>query len=137
MTNTFKHSWADLTILACVVGVLLVLAANRCASHAPATLSPEAQRAWYGTRVIKALDSVRDAAIDAQAQTPPLLSEAVTRRIVLMHRSLLETIHQAPSGWPAIVTTALDEVERGLPPAERAILDPYLALTRTWLKDVP
>jgi hypothetical protein len=139
LTRRLIDGWPALA-LSVSVGVtllLVLLGVSRCAAHAPATLSPAAQTAWYGTRVIKALDVLRDTAIDAQAQTPPLLSEAVTRSIVQTHRSLLETIHQAPSGWPATVTAALAELERGLPPADRTIIHPYVELTETLLKAVP
>jgi hypothetical protein len=68
--------------------------------------SPEAQRAWYGLRVIQALDLGRDHAIDAHAQTA--LSQAVTRQIVQAHRSLLETIGHVPIDWLVTVTAALE-----------------------------
>jgi hypothetical protein len=134
MKQYLKDSWL---LLAIIIGFTLLSSASSCATHAPATLSPEARTAWYGTRVIKALDVLRDSAIEAQAQTPPLLSEAVTRSIVETHRSLLETIHQAPRGWPATVTAALGELEDGLPPAQRVIVHPYVELTRTFLKEIP
>jgi hypothetical protein len=123
-------------VIAFVVSIALCLGWSSCATRAPATLSPAAQTAWYGTRVIQALDVLRDTAIAAQAQTPPLLSDAATRVIVETHRSLLETIHHLPSGWQATVGTALTDVEGQLAPDDRAIVQPYVDLTRTLLKAV-
>jgi hypothetical protein len=124
-------------VIAVIVGIALGCGGSSCATHAPPNLSPEARAAWYGTRVIKALDVLRDTAIAAQAQTPPLLSDAATRVIVETHRSLLETIHALPRGWPATVGTALTDVEGQLAPDDRAIVQPYVDLTRTLLKAVP
>jgi hypothetical protein len=134
MKQYLTDSWL---LLAFIVGFTLLVGASSCATHAPANLSPEAQQAWYGTRVIKALDVLRDTAIEANAQTPPLLSEAVTRRIVQTHASALQTVRDAPRGWQMTVSTALTELERRLPRPEAAIVHPYLELTRTLVKEFP
>lgn len=134
MKQYLTESWL---LVATLVALTLLIGASSCATHAPANLSPEAQKAWYGTRVIKALDVLRDTAIEANAQTPPLLSEAVTRQIVQTHASVLQIVRDAPNGWQTSVTTALTELERRLPPPEAAIVQPYLELTRTLVKEFP
>ena len=115
--------------------VALTLAAPAC-QHAPPTLSPAAQLAFQGTRAIKGLDLLRDYAIDANAQKPPLLSEAVTRKVVTYHRSAITTIHDIPNGWKPAVQTGLDEVLKDVPGPEAQKLAPYVALIKTILAEV-
>lgn len=102
----------------------------------PPNLTPEATLAFKATRVVKALDILRDTAVDANAQTPPLLSEVTTRKVVTYHQSALKVIEATPSGWKPIVQAGLTEVESNLPPPERALLGPYIALAKTIIDEV-
>lgn len=104
--------------------------------HAPASLSPAGQQAFTNTRVLKGLDILRDFAIDANAQTPPVLSTATTRKIVTYHESTVKIIHGLPSGWKATAQTGLTELSKDLPPAEAKALAPYLTLLATVLSEV-
>lgn len=113
-----------------------VLYGEAC-KHAPPNLSPRGKAAWYGMRVIKNLDLLRDTAISANAQTPPLLSEATTRKIVIAHRSAITVVHAAPNGWEDAVKVSLNEVLKDLPPNERAVVAPYVQLVLTVLQEVP
>jgi hypothetical protein len=113
----------------------LFVATPAC-THAPPTASPQAQLAFQGTRVIKALDLLRDFAIDGNAQVPPLISTATTRKVVVYHRSAITLIHDIPSGWKATVLTGLDEVGKDLPATESQKLAPYLVLVKTVLAEV-
>lgn len=116
-----------------LVLVVLLLAIS-CAK--PPSLSPAGVAAFNGTRVVKALDVLRDAAIDANAQVPPLLSTATTRKIVTYHESALKTIQVAPAGWVPVVQTGLTEVTNTLPEAERRQLAPYVALVQALIQEV-
>ena len=107
-----------------------------CAS-APSQLSPIGRSAFYTMRVVRSLDMVRDIAISANAQTPPLLSTAVTRQVVEYHRSALLTMKQAPEGWKAVVSTGLEQLSTKLLPDDLKQLKPYLDLTRVLLQEVP
>ncbi len=116
--------------------LLIVLFTGACAP-APPTLSPVAQEAFNATRVIKALDVLRDTAIAANTQTPPLLSTATTRAIVMYHESALKIMHDVPAGWKPLVQTSLAEVAKDLPASEQHLLDPYFALVSTVLAEIP
>ena len=102
----------------------------------PPNLTPQATQAFYAHRVVKGLDILRDTAIDANAQTPPLLSEATTRKVVTWHQSALKTIQAIPSGWQATVSAGLDELLKDLPPAEANLLRPYVAMAKTLIAEV-
>ena len=116
--------------LALLVALLVVTAG--CAS-APPHLSPVGHAAFVNTRVIKGLDLLRDSAVEASAQQPPLVSLATTRKVVLYHESTLKIIHAAGTGWQAVVLTGLDELLKDVPAKDHALLQPYVALTKTIL----
>lgn len=130
----FKELWLN-AILFFSVLIVSFLALNNC-RHAPATLSPQASQAWYATRVIKTLDLIRDTAVDANAQTPPLLSTETTRRVVEYHRSAIITAHEMPNGWKRTVATGLGELANNLNSQEQTILIPYIHLAQTILNEV-
>jgi hypothetical protein len=115
--------------------ILFLLIATSCAK-APPSLSPVGVQAFNNTRVIKALDLVRDTAIDANAQVPPLVSTVTTRKIVTYHRSAIIIIHGTPNGWKATVLTGLDETVKNLPPAEAALVAPYVTLVKVIIEEV-
>ena len=82
--------------------LILALAGSACAS-APPLASPVATADFRNTQVIQGLDQLRDIAINANAQNPPLLSTATTRKVVQAHEAALKTIHAMASGWQATV----------------------------------
>lgn len=107
-----------------------------CARNAPPNLTPQATTAWYGTQVIKSLDLVRDIIIDANDQTPPLVSTKTTRAFVTYHKDAITIVHNASAGWQTQVTKDLDVVIAGLPVNEAAVITPYIQLLKTILKAV-
>lgn len=115
--------------------IALLLVTSACVK-APPTLSPAGIAAFNGTRVVKALDILRDVAVDANAQVPPLLSTATTRKVVTYHESALKTIQAAPSGWVPVVQTGLTEVLKDVPPVEQRQLAPYVSLVKTLIAEV-
>ena len=116
--------------------VLLLTLAPAC-RHAPPTVSTRAQLAFQGTRVIKALDLIRDFAVDGNAQAPPLISTPTTRKVVTYHRSAITLVHDIPSGWKQTLLTGLDETVKDLPDGEGQKLAPYVGLVRAVLAEVP
>ena len=110
--------------------LILALAGSACAS-APPLASPVATADFRNTQVIQGLDQLRDIAINANAQNPPLLSTATTRKVVQAHEAALKTIHAMANGWQATVLAGLDGVVVTLTPSEQAILAPYIALVKT------
>jgi hypothetical protein len=109
---------------------------SACANNPPPTLSPAASLAFQNTQVIKALDQLRDIAIAANAQTPPLVSTEDTRKVVTYHESALRIIDANRSGWKSAVQTGLDELVKGLPPPTATRLTPYTDLIKTVLQEV-
>ena len=101
--------------------------------HAPPSLSPAGAAAFKGTQAIKALDTLRDIAIAANAQTPPLLNTNDTRKVVLYHQSSVRIIRDVPSGWVPAVLTGLNELKTAVP---SSVLVPYLTLVQTVISEV-
>ncbi len=121
-----------------IVLLALVLAGSSfaCAS-APPNLSPAAHVAFVNTRAIKGLDILRDFAIDANNQQPPIISTATTRKVVLYHESSVKIIDASGSGWRAAVLTGLDELVKEIPASESPKLTPYVILLKTILTEIP
>jgi hypothetical protein len=123
-------------VRALLLGLILALVLPACAP-VPSTLSPAGKQAIQNTRVIKGLDLLRDAAVDANAATPPILSTETTRKIVTWHRSTLLVIQASGNGWQAAVKEALVQLQADIPsPAERARLAPYFTLINSLLAEV-
>ena len=114
---------------------ILVSLALGCAQPPP-NLSPAGVAAFKGTQVIKALDMLRDVAIDAHATVPPLLAETTTRSVVLYHKSAITIIHSTPNGWAPSVQAGLAELSKTLAASERAQLVPYITLAQTLIAEV-
>ena len=118
------------------VAIIFALALACACAKAPPDLSPAGTAAFHGMRVVKALDQFRDIATAANAETPPLVSTATTRQIVLYHKSAVTIIGATPDGWISVVQIGLDELKDRLPPAERKLLDPYIVFVQTIIREV-
>ena len=117
-----------------IVAFAVILAIG-CAK-VPPDLTPEASKAFKGAQVVKALDVLRDTAIAAHAQAPPLLSEDATRKVVTYHQSVVKTLQAMPEGWVAFAQKGLDELLTDLPSRERNLLTPYVTLVKTVIAEV-
>jgi hypothetical protein len=138
-TDAWRVFWGSdwpLILAVSVLALTLSVATSCNAPKAPPNLTPQSTAAWYGTRVIQALDVLRNTAIDAAAQRPPILSEATARKVVLLHESALKMVHESPAGWAPTVTTALTEFEKTLTEQERGVVHPYVQMTLELLKSV-
>ena len=115
--------------------LLILLFASAACVKAPPTLSPQGTAAFNNTRVIKTLDLLRDAAINANAQMPPLLSTPTTRKIVNFHSVALKTIDASQAGSMSAVSVALFQLrsDPSLLPAEVQFLNPYFDLAKALL----
>lgn len=102
--------------------------AGACITKAPEVYTPTQAQAFYKYRVIKALDLVRDIAIDAGNETPPLIAEQSVRDIVEYHRSALLIIRATDKGWQPAVSKSLDELIAHLPGSAAKLLRPYTTL---------
>ncbi len=121
-------------LLMLLVG-LLALPSSSC-TKAPPNLSPAGQEAFQKTRVIKALDLLRDFAIDAEAAQPQALSTDTTRKIVRAHQGILKIMNAAGAGWQRIVASTLDDVVANLSEADQHKVSPYVALVKAILLEV-
>lgn len=88
-----------------VLTVLVILMLAPACAKTPPALSPEAAVAFQATRVVRVLDVVRDAAIAANELSPPAISTADTRKVVLWHKTTVQVISVAPGGWKPTVKT--------------------------------
>jgi hypothetical protein len=86
--------------------VVLLVGTVGCAKP-PVGLSPDAAIAFQASRVVKALDVVRDAAIAAHDMTPPKLTTNDTREVVQWHKTVVQVIQVTPAGWKPVVKTSL------------------------------
>lgn len=122
-------------VLALTALLTSTIFAEAC-THAPPALSPTATLAFTNHQIQNDLDRLRDTAVVANAQVPPLVSSEATRKVVAYHEAAIKTIHATRSGWQATLLTGLDELATALSPPERQILAPYVALVRTVLAEV-
>lgn len=107
-------------------------------AKAPPELSPTGKADFYKTRVVKALDELRDTAIAAEANKPQLLSTADTRIVVEAHQSILRTIQASEdASWNLTAQAAVKEARDRLTAAGKTQLAPYFALALTLLQEVP
>lgn len=113
------------------------LTQTACTQNAPPNLSPAGVTAWQATKVIKALDVVRDIAVDASHTTPPLVAHATMLKVVAWHKTAITIAHDSPSGWVGTVKSSLTATQQLLTPAEHKQLDPYFALAVVLLNEVP
>lgn len=114
----------------------ILLALTLGCTNAPPNLTPAGVAAFHGTQAIKALDMLRDVAIDSNALIPPLLSTDSTRRVVLYHKSAITIIHSTPTGWRPTVRAGLLELQTQLPEPERTQLAPYILLAQTLMQEI-
>lgn len=128
----YRVNWS--TVAALVVVALLVNVS--CAANRPPNLSPPAKAAFVGTQAIQGLDLLRDTAISASQQQPPLVSDAAVKQIVEFHLSAIKTIHETPNGWKPTVSKGLAEAFNSLSAKDRAIIAPYVALVRAIFEGV-
>lgn len=126
-----KIAWGRLLLV-----VLLLGAETSCAKTPPTIVTPQGVTAFQNLQVLKALDAVRDIAVDANATVPPMLQTDVTRKIVLWHKSAITILNARGAGWPTLIAASLDQVLVQLKPADRQLLAPYVTLVKTILVEV-
>ena len=130
IASAFLASWAM------VAGALISSCASAPSLSPPASLSAAGRRDFQLTRVVKALDLLRDTAVSAAAQDPPVISFETRQQIVRYHQAAVRTIAVMPSGWPANVVTGLDEVMALLPANEREMLGTYVRFVKAIVSEV-
>jgi len=116
-----------------IASVVIAVALGACAK-APPTLTPVGAAAYHATQVVKALDVLRDAAIDAEAQTPKLISTDNTRKVINFHEAAVKAIQASPGGWKPTVLAALDQLQHDILPAEWNRILPYVSLVKSLIE---
>lgn len=122
--------------LSTIALALALFSCTACAHNAPPNLSPAGVTAWQATKVIKALDVVRDIAVAAEETSPPLLAHATMLKIVAWHKTAITITHAAQAGWVEAVKTSLTATQDLLAPAEKQQLGPYFSLATILLNEV-
>ena len=121
--------------LFCLLLVGFLAAPQASCTKAPPQLSPQAQREFYATRVIKVLDIVRDFATDGADAGVVSVKDA--RTIVLWHKSAVQVASTVGANWQTIVASTLDETVSHLDAATKGKVLPYVALVKAVLQEVP
>ncbi len=117
--------------------LVVMLFSGACAP--PPTLTPPGRVAFQVTRVVKALDTLRDIALNANAQIPPLVSDVTAGRIVRYHQATLTTLQTQvdQDNWKATASSGLKAVVATFTPDEQHTLQPYVTLVQVVLQEVP
>ncbi len=88
----------------------------------------------HALEAVKALDVIRDTAIDAEAAK--LTPTATARTVVTWHKSVLLVIKESPGGWRPTVLAGLDELEKKLSPADLVVYGPFIDGARVTVKGI-
>jgi hypothetical protein len=107
-----------------------------CSGIPTPNVSPQAKVAFYGAQVIRDLDILRDTVVAAEKSVPQIISTPAARRYIAYHRFAIMMVHDAPSGYQAVVQRGLDEYTKSLTPQELVIVGPYAALITLVLQEV-
>ena len=119
-------------VVACLVGTLW----QQACAKAPPSLTPVGVTAFQNLQVLKALDVIRDIAVDGNTTVPPVFTTDTTRKVVTWHKAAITTLNARGAGWPQTLAAGLDGVLSGLPAAEKQTLLPYVTLAKTILQEV-
>jgi len=131
LRRQIRQAFLAVFLLYAIAGTAMVSQVG--CTHAPPTLSPAAQGDFNRTRVVKAIDIIRDAAVDAEAAH--VISTDDASQVVIWHKSAVNIIAASSTGWKEAVTTTLDEALKNRPTAI-AKLAPYVALFKALLQEV-
>ena len=115
---------------------VITLTFTSCAGNPPPTVTPEAQRDYHLTQVIKGLDQARDAVVAAHNTKPPIVDAQTSLKVVTWHQDAIKIVHDAASGWQAALQTTFDGLKKDLSAQQWAIIQPYVELVQALLKEV-
>lgn len=99
-------------------------------------LSPSGKASYQATKVVKALDLLRDVAAEGEKQNPKIVSAQTALKVVGYHRQVVRTIGAVPDGWKAVALAGLDELQKSVPAAEWSKLEPFVNLLKTLYAEI-
>jgi len=105
-----------------------------CIGNPQPNLTPAAQTAYYQTQIIKDLDLLRDAVVDANALVPSLISPQTTTLVVKYHELAITFVNNAPLGWKLYLSIGLTGLLKTLPANEQRVVSPYVTLIQAALQ---
>lgn len=129
MQRVMRH-YRLITVLA------LLWALAGCGATPPPNLTPQATAAFHARRALDVLRVIRDTAVDASRQTPPLISHKTAIHVVTWHKSLVQAIGAVPSGVRNTVDTALVQLKADIPPEDWKRIENYVNLLRAVIAEV-
>lgn len=94
-------------------------------------LSAQGKAAYQTTKVVKALDVLRDVAAEGEKQNPKRISASSALKILAYHKQVVSTMGAVPDGWKTVALTGLDQLKTDLTPAEWAQIEPFVTLLKT------
>ena len=113
---------------------ILCLTLSGCVGNPPPNLTPAAQTAYYQTQIVKDLDLLRDAVVDANALVPSLVSTQTTTLVVKYHELAITLVNNAPLGWKVDLSIGLTGLLKTLPANEQRVVSPYVTLIQVALQ---
>ncbi len=119
-------------LIACIVASSACAVPASVGGRSTAQLTAPGVQALHKVEVLKALDVVRDVAIDGEAaKVVPTATAAI---VVKTHKGILEVMKQVD--WKSGVLTALDQLKADIPVADRAQFIPYIDSSISIIKAV-
>ncbi len=117
--------------------VILMVVALACAGNRPTgNLSPTGLASYQAIKVVKALDLVRDVAVEGEKQSPKLISPQVALKVISYHRQVVRTIGAVPTGWKSVAVTGLEQLKTDIPADEWKRLEPFINLLKALYLEV-
>lgn len=119
--------------------LLVTLLLSLCAACGPKSppqtdptrnLSAQGKAAFQANKILKALDVLRDVAVEAEKQTPKLLSPSSALKVIAYHKQVASLMGAIPDGWKGIALAGLDTLKQNLSPAEWNQVQPFIELVR-------
>lgn len=117
---------------ALVAAVLMV----GCAGKAPASLSPAGAKIYAANQAVTVVNLVQSTAINLNAATPQLLSDANTRIVGNAMQSARRAIEQTPDGWRAVTVASLTQVRSQLDAVGKQQMAAWLDVAATMIKEI-
>lgn len=92
-------------------------------------LSAAGRAAYQTTKIVKALDVVRDVAAEGEKQH--IISPQSALKVIAYHKQTVKTMAAVPEGWKAEALAGLDQLKENLTADEWKQIEPFVTLLQT------